>query len=148
MPPRRRPARSPKNYPVTSSVRESPRGAGAVVAARSRRARLASRLHHTNRCPHKKGEWPCCRQCWSSCWYWLSSARCRRRPTARDGVSTRAGASASSFSSSSSWPSADASRCCAPYPAHLASRSHSEYVEGKGLIELIREDLVAERIDI
>jgi bacterioferritin len=33
-------------------------------------------------------------------------------------------------------------------PANLASRSHSEYVEGKGLIEMIREDLVAERIVI
>jgi len=30
----------------------------------------------------------------------------------------------------------------------LASRSHSEYVEGKGLLEMIREDLVAERIVI
>ena len=33
-------------------------------------------------------------------------------------------------------------------PANLAGRSHSEYVEGKGLIEMIREDLVAERIVI
>ena len=33
-------------------------------------------------------------------------------------------------------------------PGNLVSRSHSEYVEGKGLIEMIREDLVAERIVI
>jgi bacterioferritin len=33
-------------------------------------------------------------------------------------------------------------------PEGLLSRSHSEYVEGKGLIEMIREDLVAERIVI
>ena len=33
-------------------------------------------------------------------------------------------------------------------PANLVGRSHSEYVEGKGLIEMIREDLVAERIVI
>ena len=33
-------------------------------------------------------------------------------------------------------------------PEGLLSRSHSEYVEGKGLIEMIREDLVAERIAI
>jgi bacterioferritin len=33
-------------------------------------------------------------------------------------------------------------------PANLVSRSHSEYVEGKGLLEMIREDLVAERIVI
>jgi bacterioferritin len=33
-------------------------------------------------------------------------------------------------------------------PENLASRSHSEYVEGKSLIEMIREDLVAERIVI
>ena len=33
-------------------------------------------------------------------------------------------------------------------PESLASRSHSEYVEGKGLLEMIREDLVAERIVI
>lgn len=33
-------------------------------------------------------------------------------------------------------------------PRNLASRSHSEYVEGKGLIDMIREDLVAERIVI
>jgi bacterioferritin len=33
-------------------------------------------------------------------------------------------------------------------PAGLLDRSHSEYVEGKGLIEMIQEDLVAERIAI
>jgi bacterioferritin len=33
-------------------------------------------------------------------------------------------------------------------PEGLASRSHSEYVEGKDLISMIREDLVAERIAI
>ena len=33
-------------------------------------------------------------------------------------------------------------------PEHLTGRSHSEYVEGKGLLEMIREDLVAERIVI
>jgi bacterioferritin len=33
-------------------------------------------------------------------------------------------------------------------PSNLASRSHTEYVEGKGLLEMIREDLVAERIAI
>jgi bacterioferritin len=33
-------------------------------------------------------------------------------------------------------------------PAGLATRSHSEYVEGKNLVEMIREDLVAERIAI
>jgi len=33
-------------------------------------------------------------------------------------------------------------------PADLANRSHSEYVEGEGLLEMIREDLVAERIVI
>jgi bacterioferritin len=33
-------------------------------------------------------------------------------------------------------------------PGNLVNRSHSEYVEGKGLIEMIREDLVAERIVI
>ena len=33
-------------------------------------------------------------------------------------------------------------------PEVLAVRSHSEYVEGKGLIDMIREDLVAERIVI
>ena len=31
-------------------------------------------------------------------------------------------------------------------PESLAGRSHSEYVEGKTLLEMIREDLVAERI--
>ena len=33
-------------------------------------------------------------------------------------------------------------------PEALVSRSHSEYVEGEGLLEMIREDLVAERIAI
>jgi len=33
-------------------------------------------------------------------------------------------------------------------PAGLAERSHSEYVEGNSLVEMIREDLVAERIAI
>ena len=33
-------------------------------------------------------------------------------------------------------------------PEGLLSRSHSEYVEGKTLLEMIREDLVAERIAI
>jgi bacterioferritin len=33
-------------------------------------------------------------------------------------------------------------------PEGLLSRSHSEYVEGEGLIEMIKEDLVAERIAI
>jgi bacterioferritin len=33
-------------------------------------------------------------------------------------------------------------------PAGLVSRSHAEYVEGDSLIEMIREDLVAERIAI
>ncbi len=33
-------------------------------------------------------------------------------------------------------------------PAGLLSRSHSEYVEGKSLIDMIKEDLVAERIAI
>jgi len=33
-------------------------------------------------------------------------------------------------------------------PEGLASRSHSEYVEGKELVEMIEEDLVAERIAI
>ena len=33
-------------------------------------------------------------------------------------------------------------------PATLTSRSHSEYVEGASLVEMIREDLVAERIAI
>jgi bacterioferritin len=33
-------------------------------------------------------------------------------------------------------------------PEGLATRSHSEYVEGNSLVEMIREDLVAERIAI
>lgn len=33
-------------------------------------------------------------------------------------------------------------------PQGLASRSHSEYIEGENLIEMIKEDLVAERIAI
>jgi len=33
-------------------------------------------------------------------------------------------------------------------PATLASRSHSEYVPGKSLVDMIREDLVAERVAI
>jgi bacterioferritin len=33
-------------------------------------------------------------------------------------------------------------------PAGLVSRSHSEYVEGASLIDMIREDLVAERVAI
>ena len=33
-------------------------------------------------------------------------------------------------------------------PEGLASRSHSEYVEGTSLVDMIREDLVAERIAI
>lgn len=33
-------------------------------------------------------------------------------------------------------------------PASLSSRSHAEYVEGKNLAEMIKEDLVAERIAI
>ena len=33
-------------------------------------------------------------------------------------------------------------------PATLASRSHSEYVEGTTLADMIREDLIAERIAI
>jgi bacterioferritin len=33
-------------------------------------------------------------------------------------------------------------------PDGLLSRSHSEYVEGDGLLEMIKEDLVAERIAI
>jgi bacterioferritin len=33
-------------------------------------------------------------------------------------------------------------------PQGLASRSHSEYVEGKTLVDMIREDLVAERIAV
>jgi rubrerythrin len=33
-------------------------------------------------------------------------------------------------------------------PRGLASRSHSEYVEGESLVDMIREDLVAERIAV
>lgn len=33
-------------------------------------------------------------------------------------------------------------------PEGILDRSHSEYVEGKGLIDMIREDLVAERVAI
>jgi bacterioferritin len=33
-------------------------------------------------------------------------------------------------------------------PERLAGRSHSEYVEGEGLLDMLREDLVAERIVI
>ncbi len=33
-------------------------------------------------------------------------------------------------------------------PGGLASRSHSQYVEGKSLVDIIKEDLVAERIAI
>lgn len=33
-------------------------------------------------------------------------------------------------------------------PEGLAMRSHSQYVEGKGLVDMIKEDLVAERIAI
>ena len=33
-------------------------------------------------------------------------------------------------------------------PANLLTKSHSEYVEGKTLVEMIKEDLVAERIAI
>jgi bacterioferritin len=33
-------------------------------------------------------------------------------------------------------------------PEGLADRSHSEYIEGESLVEMIREDLVAERIAI
>lgn len=33
-------------------------------------------------------------------------------------------------------------------PEGLLSRSHSEYAEGKGLVDMIKEDLVAERIAI
>jgi len=33
-------------------------------------------------------------------------------------------------------------------PEGLASRSHSEYVEGDSLLEMIREDLIAERVAI
>ena len=33
-------------------------------------------------------------------------------------------------------------------PSHLTSRSHAEYVEGETLLDMIKEDLVAERIAI
>ena len=33
-------------------------------------------------------------------------------------------------------------------PAGLASKAHSEYVEGRSLVDMIREDLVAERVAI
>ena len=33
-------------------------------------------------------------------------------------------------------------------PAGIEDRSHSEYVEGNGLVDMIKEDLVAERIAI
>ncbi|MGH8307796.1 MAG: ferritin-like domain-containing protein [Gammaproteobacteria bacterium] len=33
-------------------------------------------------------------------------------------------------------------------PKNLLSRSHSEYAEGRGLVDMIKEDLVAERIAI
>ena len=33
-------------------------------------------------------------------------------------------------------------------PANLSARSHAEYVEGKTLIDMIKEDLIAERIAI
>src|ERR1700690_639164 len=33
-------------------------------------------------------------------------------------------------------------------PSTLAGRSHSEYVEGKTLIDMIKEDLIAERIAV
>jgi len=33
-------------------------------------------------------------------------------------------------------------------PEGLSTRAHSEYVEGEGLIDMIKEDLVAERIAI
>lgn len=33
-------------------------------------------------------------------------------------------------------------------PATLSSRSHSEYVEGGGLVEMVKEDLVAERVAV
>ena len=33
-------------------------------------------------------------------------------------------------------------------PEGLATRSHSQYVEGNSLVEMIREDLVAERIAV
>ena len=33
-------------------------------------------------------------------------------------------------------------------PQGLATRSHSEYIEGESLVEMIKEDLVAERVAI
>ncbi len=33
-------------------------------------------------------------------------------------------------------------------PATLTARSHSEYVEGEGLVDMVREDLVAERVAV
>lgn len=33
-------------------------------------------------------------------------------------------------------------------PATLSSRSHSEYVEGEGLLDMVKEDLVAERVAV
>jgi bacterioferritin len=33
-------------------------------------------------------------------------------------------------------------------PAELASRSHSEYIEGDSLVKMIKEDLIAERVAI
>jgi hypothetical protein len=33
-------------------------------------------------------------------------------------------------------------------PAGLATRSHSEYVQGKSLLDMVREDLIAERIAV
>lgn len=33
-------------------------------------------------------------------------------------------------------------------PKGLATRSHSEYVEGKSLLDMVREDLIAERIAV
>jgi bacterioferritin len=33
-------------------------------------------------------------------------------------------------------------------PANLVSRSHSQYVEGKDLIDMVKEDLIAERIAV
>ena len=33
-------------------------------------------------------------------------------------------------------------------PKGLATRSHSEYVEGKSLLDMLREDLIAERIAV
>lgn len=33
-------------------------------------------------------------------------------------------------------------------PAGLATRSHSQYVEGTSLLDMVREDLIAERIAV